>query len=92
MAVGWRRAKARARVAAALRAPGASPETALALADLRAIDGLILQQTRACGGGFRPFGERSVELDGRSLRVAKLECGRCEAERLLYFEHPPLLH
>ena len=31
VAVGWRRAKARARVAAALRAPGASPETALAL-------------------------------------------------------------
>ena len=83
---GFRRAKARRQAATALKLPGASVETALDVKSLREIDDFILDQSCACGGGFRPMGERSVvDEDGRDLRVARLECGRCEAERLLFF-------
>ena len=87
-----RRRRAGRGLSAALNAPGASPETALELSGYSAIDEHVLDLTCACGGGFRPLGEGSMRVDGRELRVARLECGRCEAERLMYFVEPPLLH
>ena len=75
-----------------LQEPGLTPDNPLTGLRLSEIDEHILAVSCGCGGGFRPTSEGSIRLDGRDLRVARLVCGRCESERALYFEPPPLLH
>jgi hypothetical protein len=75
-----------------LREPGVTPDNPLTGLRLPEIDEYILKMSCGCGGGFRPVSEGSLQIDGRELRVARLVCGRCESERALYFEPPPLLH
>jgi len=75
-----------------LREPGVTPDNPLTGLRLPEIDEHIIKMSCGCGGGFRPVSEGSLQIDGKELRVARLVCGRCESERALYFEPPPLLH
>lgn len=88
----FRRIQASRRAALAMRLPGSAPESAIEVRNFTEADEQILGLTCACGGGFRPVGERSIEVDDVSMRVALLECGRCESERLMYFVEPPTMH
>jgi hypothetical protein len=79
-----RRAAERAR-------PGASPATAIPIADYGDIDVAIRIQACRCGGRFTVRGEGPLGSPG-ALRVAHLECRRCERELRLYFDLSTVLH
>jgi len=69
--------------------PGATPSTAIPIADYGDMDIAIRLQTCRCGGRFTVRGEGPA--DG-ALRVAHLECGRCEREQRIYFDMSTLRH
>jgi len=79
-----RRAAERAR-------PGASPATAIPIADYADIDVAVRIQTCRCGGRFIVRGEGPLGPPG-TLRVASLECRRCERELRLYFDLSTVRH
>ena len=79
-----RRAAERAR-------PGATPATAIPIAGYSDIDAAIGTQTCRCGGRFVIRGEGPAAPPG-SLRVARLECRRCEREQRLYFDVSTVRH
>ena len=73
------------------RRPGASPASAIPIADYGDIDMAIRMQTCACGGRFLVRGEGPAAGPG-SLRLAQLECRKCERHRRLYFDVSTVRH
>ena len=71
--------------------PGATPATAIPIADYGDIDVAIRMQTCRCGGRFTVRGEGPAAQPS-SLRVAHLECRKCERERRLYFDVSTVRH
>lgn len=72
--------------------PGRSPSTAIHIENYADIDVAVRMQTCPCGGRFMVRGEGPVTHAGRPLRVAHLECRRCERERSMYFDLTTLRH
>jgi hypothetical protein len=71
--------------------PGATPATAIPVSDYSDIDVAVNMQTCHCGGRFTLRGEGPASPPG-SLRVAHLECRRCEREQRLYFDMSTVRH
>jgi len=71
--------------------PGATPATAIPIADYSDIDVAVRIQACRCGGRFIVRGEGPADVPG-SLRVAHLECRRCEREQRLYFDMSTVRH
>lgn len=87
IAVGLRLLRRRAAEAAQ---PGRDPERPIAIRDYGEIDLAIGLQTCPCGGHY---GLRGEGPGSRShLRVAHLECQRCEREAAVYFDVSQVLH
>lgn len=70
---------------------GGSPQRAIPIADYSEIDVAVRLQTCACGGHFLVRGEGPEGAAG-ALRVAHLECRRCERERRVYFDVSAVRH
>jgi hypothetical protein len=70
--------------------PGGTPATAIPIADYSDIDVAIRMQTCRCGGRFTVRGEGPSHPD--TLRVAHLECRKCEREQRLYFDVSTVRH
>ena len=70
--------------------PGRSPDRAIAIRDYGEMDIAIGLQTCGCGGGYSLRGEGPTA--GAQLRVAHLECRRCEREVSVYFDVTQVLH
>jgi hypothetical protein len=70
--------------------PGRSPDRAIAIRDYGEIDVAIAGQTCPCGGDYSLRGEGPAA--GAQLRVAHLECRRCEREVAVYFDVSQVLH
>lgn len=70
--------------------PGRSPERAIAIRDYGEMDFAVSTQTCVCGGRFAIRGEGPGA--GPQLRVAHLECRRCEREAVVYFDVSQVLH
>jgi hypothetical protein len=70
--------------------PGRSPATAIAIQDYADIDVAVRLQVCRCGGRFALRGEGPAR-EAR-LRVAQLECRKCEREQRLYFDVGRVLH
>jgi hypothetical protein len=71
---------------------GASPATAIPIHDYGEIDIALRLNTCRCGGRFLQRGETSLVEDGRSLRVAIVECRRCEREQRFFFDLTEVRH
>ena len=71
--------------------PGATPATAIPIADYSDIDVAVRLQTCQCGGRFVVRGEGPASGPA-SLRVAHLECRKCEREQRLYFDVSTVRH
>ena len=71
--------------------PGASPATAIPVADYSDIDVAVRMQTCRCGGHFSVRGEGPAGMPG-ALRVAHLECRKCEREQRVYFDMSTVRH
>lgn len=71
--------------------PGATPDTAIPITDYSDIDVAVNMQTCRCGGRFTLRGEGPASPPG-SLRVAHLECRRCEREQRVYFDVSTVRH
>jgi hypothetical protein len=71
--------------------PGATPATAIQIADYSDIDVAVRIETCRCGGHFIVRGEGPAAQPG-SLRVAHLECRKCEREQRLYFDVSTVRH
>lgn len=71
--------------------PGATPAKAIPVSDYGEIDIAVRLQTCACGGRFVVRGEGPASQPG-ALRVAHLECRKCEREQRLYFDMSTLRH
>ena len=71
--------------------PGATPTTAIPVVDYSDIDVAVRMQTCRCGGRFAVRGEGPVSRPG-ALRVAHLECRKCEREQRLYFDMSTVQH
>ena len=73
--------------------PGATPGTAIRVHDYGEIDVAVRIQTCRCGGRFALRGEGPAPNDAsRLLRVAHLECRRCEREVRMYFDLSAVRH
>jgi len=70
--------------------PGRRPGQAIAIADFGEIDLAIRLQACACGGRYQLRGRAPGRAPG--LRVAHLECRRCERETAMYFDVSGVLH
>ena len=68
--------------------PGRTPDTAIAVHDYGEIEIAVRLQTCACGGRFALRGEGPVG----ALRVAMLECRKCEREQRLFFDLSEVRH
>jgi hypothetical protein len=71
--------------------PGATPATAIPIEDYSDIDVAVRIQTCRCGGQFIVRGEGPAAQLG-SLRVAHLECRKCERQHRLYFDVSTVRH
>jgi hypothetical protein len=71
--------------------PGATPTTAIPVIDYSDIDVAVRMQTCRCGGQFVVRGEGPASRPG-SLRVAHLECRKCERQQRLYFDMSTVQH
>lgn len=71
--------------------PGATPDTAIPVSDYSDIDVAVNMQTCRCGGRFALRGEGPASRPDR-LRVAHLECRRCEREQRVYFDMSTIRH
>ena len=74
------------------RRPGRTPSTAVLVEDFGDIDITIQLQACECGGRLVLLGEGSLAGDPRPLRVARVECRRCEREIQLYFDLSQVRH
>jgi len=87
--VGWRSMQRRAVERAQ---PGRSPASAIAIQDYGEIEIAVRLQACACGGRFALRGESPANEYGRPLRVALLECRRCEREQRVFFDLTAIRH
>jgi hypothetical protein len=71
---------------------GRSPATAIPIHDYGEIDIALRLNTCSCGGRFLQRGEASLVEAGRSLRVAIVECRRCEREQRFFFDLSEVRH
>jgi len=71
--------------------PGRSPATAIPIEDYSDIDMAVRMQTCSCGGRFVVRGEGPARAPD-ALRVAHLECRKCEREQRLYFDVSTVRH
>lgn len=71
--------------------PGASPASAIPITDYGDIDVAVHMQTCRCGGRFALRGEGPASPPD-TLRVARLECRRCERELRVYFDVSTVRH
>jgi hypothetical protein len=69
---------------------GRSPATAIAIHDYAEIDIAVRLLSCRCGGHFALRGEGPARQP--NLRVAQLECRKCEREQRLYFDLSTLRH
>jgi hypothetical protein len=72
--------------------PGGSRATALVVEDFAAIDAHLAGRGCRCGGRLRSHGERSEPAGDRVLRVAKVECERCERRGEVWFDASRAYH
>lgn len=86
----WLRRRRVERMLASL--PGARPDDPIAVASFDEIDGHLRERTCPCGGRYEAFGESSKEIDGRRLRLVRVECKFCERVSTLHFDVSTLLH
>ncbi len=84
-ALGWRRARAWRREASR---PGRSERTAIRVTDYGEIDAAVMRERCRCGSRFTVRGEGSRG----AVRVVRLECHRCERERIVYFDLREVRH
>lgn len=70
--------------------PGRSPATAIAIEDYGDMDIAVRMQVCRCGGRFDVRGEGPTREP--HLRMAQLECRRCEREQRLYFDLRTIRH
>lgn len=89
VAVGLRKLQQRA---ADRALPGRSPATAIPIENYAEIDIAVRMQTCRCGGRYTLRGEGPVRNGEHPLRVANLECRRCERERKVYFDLSTIRH
>jgi len=68
--------------------PGRSEASAIRIRDYGEIDEAVEGERCPCGGRFGVRGEGSRH----SLRIVRLECRRCERERVVYFDTAAMLH
>lgn len=87
VAVGLRALRRRA---AERAQPGRSPARAIAIRDYGEMDLAVALQTCPCGGRYALRGEGPGAAS--QLRIARLECRRCEREVALYFDVSQVLH
>ena len=70
--------------------PGRSPDRPIAIRDYGEMDFAVGLQTCPCGGRYALRGEGPGA--GTQLRIAHLECRRCEREVSVYFDVSQVLH
>lgn len=70
--------------------PGRSPGSAIPIEDYAEIDIAVRLQVCRCGGHFALRGEGPAREP--HLRLANLECRKCEREARLYFDIRPIRH
>lgn len=69
-----------------LALPGRAASNPLEVHDFHALEARVgRERCEACQVSFKQTGEGSRVHEGRKLRVARLACPRCEAERELWF-------
>jgi hypothetical protein len=85
----WSRRRLR-RAFAAL--PGGSPETAIEVEAFTEIDEHVSRRECPCGGLLASHGERSEPTGQRVLRVARVECRRCEERGEIWFDASRAYH
>jgi uncharacterized protein with PIN domain len=76
----------RAREKLAALSPGGAPERAIEVASASVVE----VKARAlpcpqCGGGLRLIEHEAEQVDGQSLRAARMSCERCTAPRIFWF-------
>lgn len=64
--------------------PGRRSDRPIAIEDYGEIDWAVRRQRCACGSSYALRGEGPARQPG--LRIARLECRRCERETELYFD------
>ena len=72
--------------------PGRTQATAIPIHDYGEIEIAVRLRTCACGGRFALRGEGPVGDAERPLRVALLECRKCEREQKLFFDLTEVRH
>lgn len=72
--------------------PGRSRETAIPIEDYGDMDLAVRMQTCRCGGRYSLRGEGPLPDAERPLRVAHMECRRCERQQRLYFDLSAVRH
>jgi hypothetical protein len=72
--------------------PGRSRDTAIPIEDYGDMDVAVRMQTCRCGGRYALRGEGPLPDAERPLRVAHMECRRCERQQRLYFDLSAVRH
>lgn len=72
--------------------PGATPATAIRIHDYGEIDFAVRMHICRCGGRPTVRGEGPARDTPQLLRVAHLECQRCEREVRMYFDLSAVRH
>jgi hypothetical protein len=72
--------------------PGRSAANAIPIQDYGEIDIALRLNTCRCGGRFLLRGEAPLADAERSLRVAIVECRRCEREQRFFFDLSQVRH
>jgi hypothetical protein len=72
--------------------PGRGPDTAIPIEDYGDMDLAVRMLTCRCGGRYFLRGEGPLPNTERPLRVAHMECRRCERQQRLYFDLTTLRH
>ena len=86
---GWRLVQ---RYALERAQPGRSAESAIPIHDYGEIEIAVRLRSCTCGGRFALRGEGPAGDGTRPLRVALLECRRCEREQRVFFDLSAIRH
>lgn len=70
----------------ALLEPGGAPDRAIEVASASVIDARARSSPcPQCGGSLRLESQTAEQVDGQSLRAARLRCATCHAPRVFWF-------
>jgi hypothetical protein len=72
--------------------PGRNPDYAIPIENYGDMDFAVRMQTCRCGGRYLLRGEEPLLQAHRPLRIAHMECSRCERPRRLYFDLSAVRH